>query len=79
MIIRVANDTAVVSRRERHISCVLCGQDGQHLFYKAKAVTKMGKLFDAYAKSSRKDPRNLRFLQNGKLILDDDTPPMVRK
>jgi len=56
----------------------LCVQNGRHVFYKAKGITKMKKLFATYAKSNHADPQSLRFVHNGTRISDDDTPSMVR-
>jgi len=49
-------------------------QSGEEVFFKVKPHTQMGKIFDAYAKRRGVERTVLRFMLDGKRVLDADTP-----
>nr|CCA24509.1 small ubiquitinlike modifier (SUMO) putative [Albugo laibachii Nc14] len=52
-------------------------QSGEEMFFRVKLVTKMEKVFEAYAERKNIDVTALRFLLDGTRISGDQTPKML--
>lgn len=51
--------------------------DGFSIDFKLKPVTKLGKAMNAFSARLQKDPKELRFLSEGRRVLADQTPSDV--
>ena len=64
----------VVVKDEETIQIIVKDQLGEEVLFRVKHQTNMGKIFDAYANRRGVTRSVLRFMLDGKRILDDDTP-----
>jgi hypothetical protein len=63
--------------RPKLLSVKVKDQQENELFFKIKATTKLGKVFDSYCQRQEVDRRSVRFLLDGIRIQDDETPEML--
>jgi hypothetical protein len=63
--------------RPKLLSVKVKDQQENELFFKIKATTKLGKVFDSYCQRQEVDRRSVRFLLEGIRIQDDETPEML--
>ncbi|CAG2178571.1 unnamed protein product, partial [Oppiella nova] len=61
-----------------HIELKVLGQDSHETRFRVKLTTRMGKLKKSYAEAKRLQLRELRFLFDGHIIQDRDTPALLQ-
>ena len=64
----------IVVKDEETLQIVVKDQTGEQVFFRVKPSTNMGKIFDAYAKRRGIEKSTLRFMLDGRRVLDADTP-----
>jgi small ubiquitin-related modifier len=52
-------------------------QSGEEMYFKVKKMTKMMKIFEAYAQRRGMTVNDLRFMLDGERIVQDATPKML--
>ena len=68
----------VVKDEDDILQIVVRDQSGEEVFFKVKPKTLMGKLFESYAQRRGVERAVLRFMLDGKRILNDDTPESLK-
>lgn len=64
----------IMVKDEDTLQLVIKDQLGEEVFFRVKPQTTMGKMFEAYAKRRGVERSVLRFMLDGKRVLDADTP-----
>jgi hypothetical protein len=60
--------------RQKLLNIKVKDQQENEVFFKIKATTRLGKVFDSYCERQEVDRRSVRFLLDGVRIQDNDTP-----